>query len=200
MDILLRGARGVRKKIDIAYWVICLFFVILPIALSIGAVVMLFIQLGRLNDNIFVKLFQIIGELGRARTGWFFEDGATFASVYKNNATEYTWRFLALAVVWFLGGIVNSYHCPECGHFFTMHKISDDKYEGTTTRQVSQTTYQYSDGWTIGDKGNMAYTGITTKGRQYGTRETDHYSYNLKCSCCGCVVKTEKTKSKTNWD
>ena len=200
MEIVLQGTPKRKAKFNIAEKVIFVMFILLPILLSAGAVIMFIIHLFRLNDNIIVALVEVISDILNTRVGWFFADDATFASVYENNVLEYTFRMALSAVVLFLGYFIIERQCPYCGHFFTLRRISANRYEGTTEREVSNTYYDYSDAITIGSKGSTYYTGIRTEHRQHGTEETDHYTYNVRCSCCGCVAKKSTSKSHTRWD
>lgn len=199
-EIVLQGAPKRKLKYNLPEKVIFVMFVVFPILLLIGAVVMLVIHLFRLNENIFTALFELLGDIFNTRVGWFFDDGASFASVYENNPLEYAFRLGGAAIVLFMGTFISKGQCPYCGHFFTMKRISDDKYEATTKRQVNNTYYEYSDAVTVGAKGDTYYTGISTKRRQSGTESTDHYTYNAKCSCCGCVAKKSTSKSHTSWE
>ena len=199
MSVILKGSPDFRKKHDAAGVVANIMFGFLPIIMLVAAVVFLIIQLLCLDDNIFVKIFQLIGSFLEVRVGYFFKDESTFSSVYRQNALEYTVRLFASASTLLIGSTIASFQCPECLHFFTLNRISDDKYEGSKSREVSQNTYEYSSAWTMGDNGKMYHTGITTKDKQYGTEQTDYYTYNLRCSCCGCVVKSTKSKTTTRW-
>lgn len=200
MEIILQGRPKQKAKFNIAEKVMFVMFIIAPILLLVGASIMLVIHLFRLNDNIFTALFELIVDIFNTRTGWFFADNATFLSVYEDNAIEYTFRMALSAIVLFSGCFISNVQCPYCGHFFTLKRISDDRYEGTTEREVSNTYHDYSDAITISSSGNTYYTGITTKHRQYGTEQTDHYTHNVRCLCCGCVAKESTSKSHTNWD
>ena len=200
MKIILQGTPKRKVKFNVAETVMFLMFVVLPIILLIGAVIMFVIHLFRLNYNIFVAIFELISDAFGVRTGWFFADGATFASVYKDNALEYTFRMALSAFILFMGGSVINAQCPYCSHFFTLKRISEDEYEGTTERKVSNTYYEYGDAVSMDLRGNLYYTQLHKKNRQYGTEVTDHYTYKVKCSCCGCVAKTYASKSHVNWD
>lgn len=199
MEVILQGTPKRKIKFDIAEKAIFVIFIILPILLLVGAIIMLVVHIIRLDNNIFVALYEILGDIFHTRVGWFFSDEATFASVYKNNALEYTFRMSLSAIVLLFGCFIAEVQCPYCGHFFTLKRISDDRYEGTTEREVSNDYYDYSDAITISSKGSTYYTGISTKHRQYGTEETDYYTHNVRCSCCGCVAKTSTSKSHTSW-
>ena len=200
MEIVLQGTPKRKAKFNIAEKVIFVMFALLPILLLLGAVIMFIIHAFRLNENIIVAFFEVIGDIFKTRVGWFFADNATFASVYENNALEYTFRMALSAIVLFLGYFIIERQCPYCGHFFTQTRISGNKYEGSTEREVSNTYYDYSDAVTIGSKGSTYYTGIRTQHRQYGTEETEHYTYNVRCSYCGCVAKKSTSKSHTRWN
>ena len=151
---------------------------------------MLVIHIFRLNYNVFVALFELVSDIFNTRTGWFFANGATFASVYKDNALEYTFRMALSAWILFMGGSIVNLQCPYCSHFFTLKRMTENEYERSTERRVSNTYDNYDDAMSMDLRGNVYYTQIHTKNRQYGTEVTDHYTYKVKCSCCGCVAKT----------
>lgn len=103
MKIILQGTPKRKVKFDLAEKVMFLMFVILPTILLAGAAIMLVIHIFRLNYNVFVALFELVSDIFNTRTGWFFANGATFASVYKDNALEYTFRMALSAWILFMG-------------------------------------------------------------------------------------------------
>lgn len=200
MKIILQGIPKRKVKFDLAEKVMVLMFVILPTILLAGAAIMLVIHIFRLNYNVFVALFELVSDIFNTRTGWFFANGATFASVYKDNALEYTFRMALSAWILFMGGSIVNLQCPYCSHFFTLKRMTENEYERSTERRVSNTYDNYDDAMSMDLRGNVYYTQIHTKNRQYGTEVTDHYTYKVKCSCCGCVAKTSTKKTHVNWD
>lgn len=200
MKIILQGIPKRKVKFDLAEKVMFLMFVILPTILLAGAAIMLVIHIFRLNYNVFVALFELVSDIFNTRTGWFFANGATFASVYKDNALEYTFRMALSAWILFMGGSIVNLQCPYCSHFFTLKRMTENEYERSTERRVSNTYDNYDDAMSMDLRGNVYYTQIHTKNRQYGTEVTDHYTYKVKCSCCGCVAKTSTKKTYVNWD
>lgn len=199
MRIVLQGSPRYKKRYNISKKMMFLWFIIIPSILLITAIVMLIIHLTRLDDNIIVAVIQVIRDILKTRTGWFFDKGATFSSVYKSNALEYTLRLIPTVMILFFGNFIAEWQCPYCGHFFTMKRISGDRYERTTERSVSNTYYDYSSGMVIDSKGDTYFGGVTTKNKQYGTEVTDYYTHNARCSCCGCVSERSTSKSKTYW-
>lgn len=198
--IILPGALNYKKKFSFSRFITTVFFIIIPIILIIVSVVMLFIHLSRLNSNIIVKAYELIRDIFKTRTGWFFKSGETFQSVYRDYPLEYAMRMIPTAIVLFLGNFIASFQCPYCGHFFTLHRISADRYEGSSERNVSNTYYENSDGITFSSGGSTHYTLFSTKKSQSGVETTDYYSHNEKCSCCGCVSKRETSRTETSWD
>lgn len=71
MSVILKGSPDFRKKHDAAGVVANIMFGFLPIIMLVAAVVFLIIQLLRLDDNIFVKIFQLIGSFLEVRVGYF---------------------------------------------------------------------------------------------------------------------------------
>lgn len=118
----------------------------------------------------------------------------------NENAYQYMWRLVAAAFVLFMGSSVEKLQCPYCSHFFTLKRMTENEYERSTERRVSNTYDNYDDAMSMDLRGNVYYTQIHTKNRQYGTEVTDHYTYKVKCSCCGCVAKTSTKKTHVNWD
>lgn len=202
MDIILQGAPRYKSKHNLLHKVLVAVFFILPIVLLIAAAIMLVLEMDK-SFNIFLSLLRPIGstfDLIDHRLGWFFKGNATFATVFHAYPLEYTYRFILMAGVLLLGNLIIGQQCPYCGHFFTLGRISEDRYTGTTSRRVSNTYNDTSDAWSIDSDGDMRFTTFFTKRRQNGTEETDHYAYNVQCSCCGCVAKKTKAKTHTNWD
>lgn len=202
MQIILPGVQSRHKKRDILGGIIGFCLTTLPGILVIGAAIMFVIQLVRAATNTrgFIEFLLAVFLVPGDRSFWLWGNGATIVSVFQNSAVEYTYRFLAAAIVLGLGSYVLNKRCPYCGHFFTMRRISDNKFEGSTSRSVSNTYNDYSDALAVDLSGNMYYAGITTKKKQYGTKITEIYSYNLRCSCCGCVAKTSAAATHTHWE
>lgn len=199
--IILQGAPGYRNKLDISGKLMWLLFMILPTLLLIGAIVMLFIHVGRIQGNILVKAVCLVVDVFKTRTGWLFKNGETYASVYKKHALEYAFRMIGASLVLFCGGILLfKVKCPYCKHYFTLSRISEDQYAGSTEREVSNTYDEYSSGYTMDLHGDVKYIGLRSRKRQYGTEITEHFLHNARCSCCGCVAKRSTTNTYTNWE
>src|SRR5699024_5482286 len=127
MKIILQGTPKRKVKFDLAEKVMFLMFVILPTILLAGAAIMLVIHIFRLNYNVFVALFELVSDIFNTRIGWFFANGATFASVYKDNALEYTFRMALSAWILFMGGSIVNLQCPYCSHFFTLKRMTENE-------------------------------------------------------------------------
>ena len=135
MKIILQGIPKRKVKFDLAEKVMFLMFVILPTILLAGAAIMLVIHIFRLNYNVFVALFELVSDIFNTRTGWFFANGATFASVYKDNALEYTFRMALSAWILFMGGSIVNLQCPYCSHFFTLKRMTENGLTKALRRQ-----------------------------------------------------------------
>ena len=115
-----------------------------------------------------------------------------------SNAMKPAFATVALAflafVVWSQIG-----RCPYCKHFGTMHKISEDSFIGSSERNVSRTAYDHHSGFAFDSDGNSAYySGISSR-REHGKEVTEEYTYNMRCSCCGCVNKVKKARTFRNY-
>lgn len=151
------------------------------------------------KPNVFVKILEIICCYGfcAAIVGGIVTLGLMF--VWED------WELLFMVLRWFgvfvflvfTGNFLwdEKHRCEYCHHFFTLKRISDNKYLGSTEKSISRTTYDSHDGFVIDSTGSSAlYTSISS-GREYGTEVTKEYSYNIRCRCCGavCKVKQERT-------
>lgn len=83
--------------------------------------------------------------------------------------------------------------CPYCHHFLVLERISDDKLVGSTSRNISRRVSDYGTGMAYDIEGNTAFFTTKTSHTQNGTETTKRYTYNLRCSCCGCVSKVART-------
>lgn len=89
----------------------------------------------------------------------------------------------------------DKFRCPYCKHFRTMQKISDENFIGSSERAVSRNTYDNHSGLAFDLSGNSAYYAGTTSRKEYGTETTNDYTYNMRCSCCGCVNKVKISRT-----
>lgn len=96
--------------------------------------------------------------------------------------------FAVLALLWGKKG-----RCPYCKHFGTIKRISDYKTIGSTERNISRRTYDYHSGVIYDLSGNVAYYAGNTSRRENGTATTKTYTYNRRCSFCGCVDKVKES-------
>lgn len=188
-----------KEKTNIAEKIFSFLFVIVPIILLISGVVAIIIHITR--NGIIGSFFDIFS----TRVGWFFEYGATFVSVYMGQPMELGFRLISMAMVLFLGSILFVAHlekiqCPCCHHFFSMHRISNDEYLGSTFRDVSEKTYDYQTARSVTSRGDVIVTDFITENRQYGVEETRQYQYDIQCSLCGCITNTSKERTYTTWE
>ena len=195
MSIILNGNPVRKSSHNFAEKFMYSAFVVAPLVLLGGAVLMFIIYL-------FVKdggFFRIFADIFHTRVGYFFEDGSTFASVFRDNPLEYCFRMGGMAIILFVGSFFGDLCCDHCGHFFTQKRISDYDLVKSTERNVSQTVTNYDTAYTFAPSGRTYVTNIFSRGTQHGTETTDHYIYNARCSCCGCVMRKQSSRTYTNW-
>lgn len=190
-EIIMQGSPKFQKKYDLSLKVTFIMFFVVPIILVVGSIILFIIYLIK-NWGFPTIIYKFFSDLININIGWLFKEGSI-------NILDYVIRFLVTAFVLFPAGIIQEGACPYCGHYFTMKRISNDKFMKTTEREVENTYDEYDHATTMDWDGNIYYTGITTRNTQYGTEETNHYTHNAQCSCCGCVIKRETREVKTYW-
>lgn len=195
MSIILNGNPVRKSKHNVPEKVILSAFCIVPFALLIGAIIMFIIYLFTKDGGF----FRIFADIFHTRVGYFFDDGATFASVFRDNPMEYSFRMGAMAFVLFLGTVLDKLPCEYCGHFFTQKRISEYDLVKSTERDVSQSVTNCDTAYTFAPSGRTYVTNVFTRNTQHGTETTDHYLFNTRCSCCGCVMRKQTSKTYTNW-
>lgn len=89
------------------------------------------------------------------------------------------------------------HRCTYCHHFATMERISDDKLVDTSQRYVSRNVDDYDHGTAYDLNGNLTFYTNKSSHVEWDKETTKVYTYNIRCSCCGCVKKVEKRVTKT---
>lgn len=94
-----------------------------------------------------------------------------------------------------LGVPIERCRCPYCRHFSRMRQISDQKFIGSQTREISRNAYDHHSGVVYNLSGDSAfYSGIASR-KEYGEEITKEYTYNRRCSCCGAVIKVKASRT-----
>lgn len=86
--------------------------------------------------------------------------------------------------------------CPYCKHFFSMKRIGEETRVGISEREISRTVDDYGTGTAVDWNGNIAFFNTKTSYKEYGKEVTEDYTFNMRCSCCGCVNKIKVSRSK----
>lgn len=86
--------------------------------------------------------------------------------------------------------------CPYCKHFFSMRRIGEETRVGISEREISRTVDDYGTGTAVDWNGNISFFNTKTSYKEYGKEITEDYTYNMRCSCCGCVNKIKDSRSK----
>lgn len=91
------------------------------------------------------------------------------------------------------------HRCEFCNHFFSLRRISDDNYIGSSEKSISRKTYDSRDGIAFDSNGNSTMFSSIVSDREYGTEETKNYTYNIRCRHCGAVCKVERSKTTQHY-
>ena len=152
------------------------------------------------KQNFFVKILGFI-----CRVGGIFGVVAMLACFILSFAIDdgmdyiysmFRWTGVMIIMLLVFFGIWDEKRrCEYCHHFFTLHRISDDVFIGSSESTISRKTYDTSNGVLYDFKGNSTMFSSTRTSREYGKEITNKYTYNVRCRCCGAVSKVEKTKT-----
>lgn len=111
-----------------------------------------------------------------------------------------TWGFVLSMVV---SAVLNVWiwdelhRCTYCHHFAKLERISDDKLVDTSQRYVSRNVDDYEHGTAYDLDGNLTFYTNKSSHVEWDKEITKVYTYNIRCSCCGCVKKVERRETKT---
>ena len=122
----------------------------------------------------------------------FVTDSLTFGVLMK--LVFVTAALLMARYIW-----SNKVRCPYCKHFRTMKRISDNKTIGTSERGISRKNYDYQSGAIYDLRGNIALYSANVAYREHGVETTKTYTYNRRCSFCGCVDKVKEEYKTKNF-
>lgn len=173
---------------------------IIGIVLGIITFIIYLFSLSSEFNIIFAGIFGFFEDLFELDANWIFSDGRSITNIVFDYPLVLSTRLIISSLVLFIGKYLIRAQCPFCGNFFTLHRISEDNYQGSSESRVSNTYYDINDGLMTDMSGNMYYAQMTTKNKEYGTERTDYYTYNAQCKHCGCVVRTHKSETTTHWD
>lgn len=111
-----------------------------------------------------------------------------------------TFLLFIISMVWEGEGTLFGYpiercRCPYCRHFSRMRQISDKKFIGSRTREISRDAYDHHSGMVFNLSGDSAfYSGMSSR-KEYGEEITKEYTYNRRCNCCGAVMKVKASNT-----
>lgn len=202
-EIILEGSFRYKGKKIIPLIITNICFNIIPIIAMILGIITFIIYIFSLSSEysiIFAEIFGFFEDLFELDVSWIFSDGRNITNIVFDYPLVLSTRLIISALVLFVGKYLIRAQCPFCGHFFTLRRISEDNYQGSSESRVSNTYYDVNDGFITDMSGNIYYTQMTTRNKEYGTEKTDYYTYNTKCTHCGCVVRKHKSETATHWD
>lgn len=149
--------------------------------------------------------FKIIGSI--AKYGWLILFPSLIPAIialineFTNKDSKMAFGIATLmmfpgAVLYLIRKLWSEKHrCPYCGHFFTMERISADKLVDVSQSVITRDVDEYGSGTAFDLDGNVAFINTKTTHREHGVSTTETYTYNMRCSCCGCVNKVKKSRS-----
>ena len=86
--------------------------------------------------------------------------------------------------------------CPYCKHFFSMKRIGKEHLIDISEREISRTVDDYGTGTAWDWNGNISFFNTKYSYKEHGKKVEEIYTYNMRCSCCGCVNKVKGKRSK----
>ena len=89
--------------------------------------------------------------------------------------------------------------CEYCGHFFTMERLSGDRFLDSSSVSVSRTVYDSHNGVIFDSNGDASFYAGATSRTEHGEEVTKRYTYCVRCSCCGSVSKVTKERTHTQY-
>ena len=159
------------------------------------------------KPNIFIRILGII-----CKYGWIASPIGIltcfimlFVSSSRSSWISYSYdmfRWLGFGIIMLL---VSNFiwdekrRCEYCHHFFSLRRISDDKFVSSAEASISRSTYETQNGIVFDSNGNSSLFTSIRSGREHGKEITNKYTHNVRCRCCGAVCKVETSKTTQHY-
>ena len=111
-------------------------------------------------------------------------------------------RWLGIGIfMFFVSAFIwdEKHRCEYCKHFFSLRRISEDKFISSAEKTISRASYDTENGVVLDSNGNSTLFTAIRSGREYGTEVTNKYTHNVRCRCCGAVCKVETSRTTQNY-